>query len=811
MKRYFSILLLNLLPQYGNAQNADLKWVKQIGGVSSDEVQAITVDDAGNIYTTGFFTETVDFDPGPGVTNLTAFEDEDAFVCKMDNAGNLVWARRFEGTNYQTGLTIAVDAAGNVYTGGIFFGRVDFDPGPATFFISVFGNKDDFVCKLSSSGDFVWAKQLGGTTNDRLTSLTIDNQGNLLLTGYFNGVADFDPAPSTFYLTSTGDADIFLLKLDAANGNFIWVDQVGGASFDASYSVKTNAAGDVFICGFFLGTVDFDPGAGTSLINSFGDDDAFILKLDKDGKFIWVKRMGGNLYDRANSLCLDKNNNILIAGYFDGTADFDPGAGVFSLTALGNDDAFIVKLDSNGVFNWAKSMGGTSFQRPYIITSDDTGAVYTVGYFDGLTDFDPGSGVFNISSVANLDIFVSKLDANGNFLWVKQFGGPAFEAGYALFVDRFKNVYTAGSFDGTVDFDPNSGVYNLTTKGSKDIFIHKIKQCPFAATVMVLNIDTCKTYTLNNEVFTASGTYYRIITDIAGCDSLTITLNLKITRTATSVGAVICDGESYYAGGSQQTRAGTYYDTLQNISGCDSVIITNLKVKPSPKPELGPDRDLCAGEKLVLRPGNFSNYLWHDGSTGPEFNVRSIGKYWVSIVGSNQCIGSDTLTIFAIDSIPVNFLPPNQELCLGNSLKLSVPNYLTYQWSTGSTDNFSDIKTFGLFYLTVKDFNLCTGTDSITILRANCVPIGVPNAFTPDGNTINDIFKPTIYQQVNNYSFQVFNRYGQKVFETREYGKGWDGTLNGRKQPSGNYVYRIKYSNIFGRDQVENGTVLLIR
>ncbi len=811
MKKYFYILLSSFLIPHAKAQNADLKWVKQIGGISADEVQAITVDAAGNIYTTGFFTETVDFDPGPGVTNLTAFEDEDAFVCKMDNTGKFIWAKNFEGTNYQTGLTIAVDAAGNVYTGGIFFGQVDFDPGPSVFKITTFGNKDDYISKLDAQGNFVWAYQIGGSGNDRLNSITFDNEGNLLVTGYFFGEADFDPGPSAFTLTSAGNADIFLLKMNAASGNFIWVNQIGGDSFDAAYSVKVNAGGNIIICGFFLGNVDFDPGFGTAPLNSFGDDDAFVLKLDKDGNYLWVKQIGGALYDRASSLCFDDSSNIFIAGYFDGSSDFDPGAGIFNMTAEGKDDAFIVKLDSNGIFNWAKNTSGPSFQRPYIIATDVAGYVYTVGYFDGPTDFDPGPAVYILTSVANLDIFVNKLSPAGDFVWVKQFGGPAFEAGYALFIDRFKNVYTAGSFDGTVDFDPNAGVYNLTTKGSKDIFIHKIKQCPFAATVLVLNIDTCRTYTLNNEVFTTSGTYTRIITDIAGCDSMNITLNLRITRSGSNVNAAICVGESYLAGGKYQTKAGTYYDTLQNNLGCDSVVTTQLTVKPTPDPKLGPDRNLCVGEKLILKPGNFSNYLWQDMSSGPEYIVTGIGKYWITIIGSNGCRGTDTLTIAGIDTIPANFLPANQQLCQGNNLNIAVPGYATYQWSTGSAASFINVNTIGTFYLTVKDFNNCTGTDTINIQRANCIPISIPNAFTPDGNSINDIFKPIISQTINDYSFIIFNRYGQTIFKTNDYTNGWDGTIKGKPQPSDSYIYRIKYTNIFGRETVETGAVLLIR
>ena len=242
------------------------------------------------------------------------------------------------------------------------------------------------------------------------------------------------------------------------------------------------------------------------------------------------------------------------------------------------------------------------------------------------------------------------------------------------------------------------------------------------------------------------------------------------------------------------------------------MIKTNLTVSPKPEPNLGPDGNLCAhNNSALITPGSFISYRWHDNSTQPGYIVNNPGKFWVTVTDVNNCSATDTLTVLTIDSIPKNFLPPGQELCYGNVLRITAPDYLTYQWNTGSAVNFIDINTFGTYYLTVKDLNLCTGTDSITIRRKNCIYIGIPNAFTPNGDAMNDIFKPTIFQAVQNFSMVVFNRNGQKVFETREYGKGWDGSFKGKEQPSGSYVYSIKFTNIFGWESVENGTVLLIR
>jgi gliding motility-associated-like protein len=309
-----------------------------------------------------------------------------------------------------------------------------------------------------------------------------------------------------------------------------------------------------------------------------------------------------------------------------------------------------------------------------------------------------------------------------------------------------------------------------------------------------------------------SGIYIDTLVSLFGCDSIrTLTLTVN-ARAFTNINASICEGQSYYAGGANQTTSGIYRDTLLTSLGCDSMIITTLVINPKPKPDLGADRNLCAdGNQASISPGFFAGYLWQDNSMQPNLLVRTIGSYWVIVTDINNCSGTDTVNIVSIDTVPKNFLPNDQTICYGNEVKISLPGYREYFWSTGATSSNVTIKDFGTFYLTVKDFNNCTGQDSIKIIRKNCIPIGIPNAFTPNGDNQNDIFKPTINQAIHRYQFIIFNRYGEVVFETREYGKGWDGNFKAKKQPNGTYVYRITFTNNFGWESVENGTVLLIR
>ncbi|RUA08678.1 MAG: hypothetical protein DSY82_06760, partial [Flavobacteriia bacterium] len=329
---------------------------------------------------------------------------------------------------------------------------------------------------------FEWAKSFGGDFRNIGYSIDTDNKGNVYTTGFFEGTADFDPGPGVYNLSSNGNNDIFILKLDKG-GNFVWAKSFGGLSSnvpnpiaDTGYGIVTDKDGNVYVCGAFEKTVDFNPGLGIYNISSSGAEDIFILKLDTDGNFIWVKNIGGNWQDVARSIAI-KNGNLYITGDFSGTVDFDPGPGVYNLgAAIGG--TFILKLDIDGNFIWAKSLEGRIDGKSIAI--DNNGNVLTTGNFSRTIDFDPGSGIYNLSSVINggfstWDIFISKLDSNGNFIWAKSFEGTGFsDEGASITTDKSGNIYTTGSFGGLNDFNPGSGVYNLSSTGYKDIFISKL-------------------------------------------------------------------------------------------------------------------------------------------------------------------------------------------------------------------------------------------------------------------------------------------------------------------------------------------------
>jgi len=335
-------IILGALTLTVNGQNVTFEWAKSMGGSSFDSGVSITTDASGNVYTTGFFYATVDFDPGVGTLNLTSAGVSDIFIQKLDANGNLIWAKSMGGTSEDFGHAITTDALGNVYTTGWFSAIVDFDPGTGTLNLTTAGIYDIFIQKLDANGNLIWAKSMGGTGDDYGTSITVDALGNVYTTGYFETIVDFDPGVGTLNLTSAGASDIFIQKLDS-NGNFLWANTMGGSSADQGISIIADASGNVYATGSFRDTVDFDPDTSTLNLISAGASDIFIQKLDPNGNLTWVKSMGGTLLD-AGSSTIDTLGNVYTTGYFDTIVDFDPGTDTLNLTSVGQFDIFIQKL-----------------------------------------------------------------------------------------------------------------------------------------------------------------------------------------------------------------------------------------------------------------------------------------------------------------------------------------------------------------------------------------------------------------------------------------------------------------------------------
>lgn len=344
---YSEIFLVKLNP------NGQVLWAKQFGGKDNDEGTTLATDPAGNVYLSGFFKDSVDFNPGPDTFLLTNTSGSGAmFILKLNPDGNFVWAKHMQaGAPFGQSAGLSLYIKGNyLYTSGYFNGSVDFNPGPSVSLLTSQFD-DGFLQKFSLQGNLVWIKQISGSGSERTLAITADAQDNVLCSGYFSSSVDLDPGAGTVTFNSAGNHDLFVLKLNAS-GNYVWGKKAGGSSQDQAWGITTDRQGNIYTTGKFGATVDFDPGPMAVNLASSGYSDAFILKLDPNGNFANVGKLGGPHFDYGNSILLDEDETIISAGDFSMTADFDPSTDSVFITAAGF-DGFVNKLaqpwDYNGI------------------------------------------------------------------------------------------------------------------------------------------------------------------------------------------------------------------------------------------------------------------------------------------------------------------------------------------------------------------------------------------------------------------------------------------------------------------------------
>jgi hypothetical protein len=336
------------------------------------------------------------------------------------------------------------------------------------------------VIKLTGNPNPVgWARTFGGTNNDLPNAVTTDNLGNVYIGGYFRETVDFDTGPDTYEVEAQGLGDAFLCKFNPT-GEFQWTNTLGGDSInsgDCVGDIAIDNSNGVYVTGWFNGTsVDFDPGPGEDLHDSNGGIDAFLIKFDANGTFVWGHNWGGNGSDYGYGVALDDDGNAYVVGYFYGTVDFDPGDGVEEHTSDSPTDMYLSSFDAEGNFRWVRiwgCSGGDAFEMVRDLVTDNIGHVYLVGEYGGVTDFDPGPEVDEHEHFGHGDVFLSCFNISGDYLWARTWGGDGWECCYALTLDDVGNIYITGSFDSTADFDPGPSGKLVMPFGHRDTYVSK--------------------------------------------------------------------------------------------------------------------------------------------------------------------------------------------------------------------------------------------------------------------------------------------------------------------------------------------------
>jgi gliding motility-associated-like protein len=431
-----------------HAQLPTFTWAKAIGGSGTMIGNSVCTDAAGNTYTFGTFNAEADFNPDPSETDMLASFGEDAFAVKLDSDGNFVWAIRIGGNGIDEGNFIMLDENDHLVVTGRFEGIVDFDPGPEVFTLTSQGSSADiFVAKYSTDGDLIWARSLGSEGGDDPGGLAIDPLGaifiagdfgdvgtlqpgntpvtsngnficklssngtfqwainigsaniqaialsatnDILITGEFSGTVDFDPGVGIEELYAF--VDHIFIAMYTHDGEYAWAYNIGSGDYDSQgTAITTDASGAVFVTGYYSEDMDFDPGAGTFILDGNINGLAFILKLANDGSFAWADRF--DAYEsRGSDVKADADGNVWILG------DTNP-EGPWS--------TFIAVFDSDGEEIVYEEFGTDCFGNSLALGA--TGEAFITGWFQDYSDFDFESGETGFSPIGSQDLYVMKL------------------------------------------------------------------------------------------------------------------------------------------------------------------------------------------------------------------------------------------------------------------------------------------------------------------------------------------------------------------------------------------------------------------
>lgn len=448
MKTLFALIILAGIAVSLCAQ-PQWMWAAAAGGPYSDRGRGVACDDAGNMYVTGYFRVSADFDTihvvGQGGTSA------DIFVAKYDAQGKIVWVAQAGSAGTDEGCALVLDAAGNIYVTGYVGSTAMF--GGLT--LPVTGTSNLFVACLSNAGVWLWVSS-GSSSLAAGCDLILGGDGCLYACGYYSGSLNL----GGYEINSEGSNDIWAAKLDLA-GNWLWLSGAGGAGDDRAAALAWDSAGAAVITGIFRGNAIF--GSTTLIHNS--NPACFLAWLSDEGNWSGVEALSATTRAQGNDVAVDSDSNVYVTGMFSGILT----AGNIQLTGDSMGDAFIAKYSPRGLdCLWAHRVGANSDDSGLALALAPSGAVYWVGYFLYTINLGP----FTLTYVSSADLFLARLDAQGDYLMALQAGGVCEDMAQSMCADSCGNVYVAGYYDGEMYF----GDYYLPFRGDEHIFCAKLHE-----------------------------------------------------------------------------------------------------------------------------------------------------------------------------------------------------------------------------------------------------------------------------------------------------------------------------------------------
>ncbi len=517
------------------------KWAVSAGGQLSDYGKDIAINSNGEVYVTGYFSGTAYFNS----YKITAFGNTDIFVAKLDSSGNWLWAQNIDGDGFDRGNSIVAEG-NNCYITGNFDSNVKF----GSISLTSRGSKDIFVAKLNSSGNWLWAKSAGSTSSDDSYNINIDNNNqNIVITGYFSSTATFgsinlisagsrdpfiaklDTAGSwqwakrigssnseeittsyidnnndiyvggfysksflidTANLTTPNGKDVFLAKMNS-NGLWQWVRTFNGQNDDLIYSI-TGDDNYIFISGGFEKNLS----SGSYTINSNGVRNGYFAKMNKNGNIQYLNPIYGSTNIDALSIAIYDKKPAIVGVFYDKmylTSD--------TIVSKGESDIFFIRVDSLGNYNNYKiNYGLKGIIKLLSSENDKSNNIILCGYYYGNISM----GNTNLISNGIKDAFIAKYSSESGFVWAKSIGSAGDDELKSIAIDSLNNYYFGGSYSDTLKLQNQT----YLNSGFKDILLIKCDSNGnnlFIKTYGGADDDECNSITVIQSNIAITGTF----------------------------------------------------------------------------------------------------------------------------------------------------------------------------------------------------------------------------------------------------------------------------------------------------------------
>lgn len=462
-----TILLINvsffLLPSNGLANAPDWQWAYSAGTSGSDYGHDIKLDNQGNVYVTGIFNESVTF----GNITLNSAGSSDIFIVKYNNNGEVLWAKSFGGISLDAGRSLFVDDAGNFLLTGFFRSEnISFDAFSLYNPNSAFGYNQYFLIKCDSSGNVLWANTSDGLGNMDGNAVTMDKSGNIIVTGMFDG-SDITFGSITLPNTGILSSDIFIVKYNAA-GEASWAKTAGGSGYESCTEVVTDDSENLYFTGYFSSsTINF----GAISLSNAGGRDIFIAKYDASGNPVWAKSAAGSGDEIGVAMGIDADNHLYLTG---SSSSESITLGSIVLTGSNYDKIITARYDADGNVIWAKVFSGDNNDEVIDLAIDNQGNTFITGEF-GSSSILFGSTELVNTSFDYSDLYITKMDPDGNVIWAKSAEGNDDDEASAVAIDPDGNAYITGDFySSTIAFGTTTLANTDNTGNSSNLFIAKL-------------------------------------------------------------------------------------------------------------------------------------------------------------------------------------------------------------------------------------------------------------------------------------------------------------------------------------------------